>query len=229
MTINTLGSILREHAAARPDDVALVLDDRTMTWGELYERASRVAAGLGAAGVGPQDRVAFLDKNGIEHFEVFYGAALLNAVCVDVNWRLAPPEVEYIVNDAAAKVLVVGPDFVPVLDAIADRLTTVDHHPRRRRARQVRGLRRVGGRHEPVDPQTPSGPDDVAFQLYSSGTTGRPKGVMLTNDNFFALLPLAEEMWEFTPDSVNLVAMPLFHIGGGGWAMAGHVRSARRA
>ncbi|HRE00606.1 MAG TPA: AMP-binding protein, partial [Ilumatobacteraceae bacterium] len=67
----------------------------------------------------------FLDKNGIEHFEVFYGASLLNAVCVDVNWRLAAPEVEFIVNDAQAKVLVVGPDFVPILDAIAPNLTTV--------------------------------------------------------------------------------------------------------
>ena len=56
---------------------------------------------------------------------MFFGAALLNAVCVDVNWRLAPPEVEFIVNDAQAKVFVVGPDFVPVLDAIADHLTTV--------------------------------------------------------------------------------------------------------
>jgi acyl-coenzyme A synthetase/AMP-(fatty) acid ligase len=75
-----------------------------------------------------------------------------------------------------------------------------------------------------VDPGAESTNDDVAFQLYSSGTTGRPKGVMLTNDNFFSLLPLAKEMWELSPDAVNLIAMPLFHIGGGGWAVAGHVR-----
>jgi long-chain acyl-CoA synthetase len=74
---------------------------------------------------------------------------------------------------------------------------------------------------EPVDPGAVSAADDVAFQLYSSGTTGRPKGVMLTNDNFFGLLPLAKDMWELSPDAVNLVAMPLFHIGGGGWATAG--------
>ena len=79
----------------------------------------RSSSGLAAAGVASQDRVAFLDKNGFEHFEVLFGAALLNAVCVDVNWRLAPPEVQFIVDDAEAKVLVVGPDFVPIVDAIA--------------------------------------------------------------------------------------------------------------
>jgi long-chain acyl-CoA synthetase len=72
-----------------------------------------------------------------------------------------------------------------------------------------------------TDPGAASALDDVAFQLYSSGTTGRPKGVMLSNANFFSLLPLAKEIWELTPDSVNLAAMPLFHIGGGGWATAG--------
>ena len=221
MTISTLGDILRTHAAERGDHVSLVLGDRTVTWSELYDRASRVATGLAAAGVGNQDRIAFLDKNSIEHFEVFYGAALANAVCVDVNWRLAPPEVEFIVNDAEAKVFVVGPDFAPVLDAIADRLTTASTILVIGGHEKFQDYEEWVGRHEPVDPHSPSSSDDVAFQLYSSGTTGRPKGVMLSNNNFFALLPLAQDMWEFTPDSVSLVAMPLFHIGGGGWATAG--------
>ena len=121
-TIDTVSDIIRVHGAEQPDRVALVQGDRRQTWGELYGRACQVANLLAAAGVGPEDRVAFLDKNGIEHFEVFFGAALLNAVSVDVNWRLAPPEVEYIVNDAEAKVFVVGPDFVPVLEAIRPNL-----------------------------------------------------------------------------------------------------------
>ncbi len=220
-TIESVADIIRVHGVGRADRPALVLGDRTLTWAELYRRSCQVANLLAAAGVGPQDRVAFLDKNGIEHFEVFYGAALLNAVAVDVNWRLAAPEVEYIVNDAQAKVLVVGPDVVPILEAIAPSLT------------HTTTILVIGGApghtdydeavaaHATTDPGANSALDDVAFQLYSSGTTGRPKGVMLSNANFFSLLPLAKEIWELTPDSVNLAAMPLFHIGGGGWATAG--------
>ena len=104
--ITSLADIVRVHGRARPDHDALVLDDRRLTWSQLLDRSAQVAQAFAAAGVGDQDRVAFLDKNGIEHFEVFFGASLLNAVCVDVNWRLAAPEVEYIVNDAEAKVLV---------------------------------------------------------------------------------------------------------------------------
>jgi long-chain acyl-CoA synthetase len=217
----TLAGMVRTHAANRPDDAAMILGDQRVSWRELYARSSRVAQGLAAAGVGSQDRVAFLDKNGFEHFEVLFGAALLNAVCVDVNWRLAPPEVQFIVDDAEAKVLVVGPDFVPIVDAIADQL------PKVAKVLVIGGHDTFAdyetwvGEYPADDPGAQSAPDDIAFQLYSSGTTGRPKGVMLSNNNFFSLLPMIEEIWELKPDSVSLVAMPLFHIAGGGWAIAG--------
>ena len=227
MGISSIGDIVRVHGRERATTAALHEGERSLTWGDLYARSCRMAQALQSAGIGAQDRVAFLDKNSIEHFEVVYGAALLNAVCVDVNWRLAPPEVEYIVNDAEAKVLIVSQDFVPVLEAIAANLTS------------VRTVVVIGGHPsyvdyesfltacDPLDPGVPSTPDDVAFQLYSSGTTGRPKGVMLSNHNFLGLLPQAEQLWGFGADTVNLVAMPLFHIGGGGWAVAGMYHGCR--
>jgi long-chain acyl-CoA synthetase len=219
--IATIAGIIRTHAKNLSGKVSLVQGDRVQTWQELYKRSSQVAQALKAAGVGNQDRVAFLDKNSIEHFEVFYGCSLLNAVSVDINFRLAAPEVAYIVNDARAKVFVVGPDFVPVLDAIVGdlphtkKIVVIGGHP------QHESYESWVSRYQPIDPGVDSKPSDVAFQLYSSGTTGRPKGVMLTNDNFLGILPSARDLWGMDENAINLVAMPLFHIGGSGWATAG--------
>ena len=148
-----------------------------------------------------------------------------------MNWRLAAPEVAYIVNDAEAKVFVVGEEFVPVLDAIEGDLTTVKKivivgcasSPR-----VVRGLDRLVT--TPTDPGLQAG---RRRRRASSSTRrappGLPKGVMLTNDNLFAADATGSAGgWLFTPDSVNLVAMPLFHIGGGGWACVGLYRGLRR-
>jgi long-chain acyl-CoA synthetase len=150
--ITSVADIVRVHGVGRADRECLALGERRLTWVQVYERAQRVANGFAAAGVGAQDRVAFLDKNGVEHFDVFFGASLLNAVCVDVNWRLAAPEVEYIVNDAEATVLVVGPDFVGILDAIAG--LAAPHHadPRDRRSRGLPGLRGLARRAAPRRP-----------------------------------------------------------------------------
>ncbi|MFM8970732.1 MAG: AMP-binding protein, partial [Actinomycetota bacterium] len=219
--ITTVAGIIRTHAKNMSGKVALVQGDRVQTWQENYRRSSQVAQALKAAGVGNQDSVAFLDKNSIEHFEVFYGCALLNAVSVDINFRLAPPEVAYIVNDARAKVFVVGPDFVPVLDAIAGdlphtkKIVVIGGHP------QHESYESWVSRYQPIDPGAQANNGDVAFQLYSSGTTGRPKGVMLTNENFLGILPSARDLWGMDEQAINLVAMPLFHIGGSGWATAG--------
>ena len=195
--------------------------DRAITWADMDVRSSRVAQGLLAAGLVAQDRVAFLDKNGFEYFEVLFGGGKANVVNVAVNWRLAPAEMAYVINDAAARVLFVGPDFLSHLAAMEGLLKTVETiiviggHPRH----VAYGTWLA--RHPAVDPMAPTAPDDVAMQLYTSGTTGLPKGAMLTNANLGALIPHVSRLWWFDERSVNLVCMPLFHIGGSGWALVG--------
>jgi len=165
--------------------------------------------------------VAFVDKNGAEWFEVTFALAKLNAVNVSVNWRLAPPEMAQIIDDARAEVVVVGPEYTGHLEKIEAGLE------------RVRTIVAIGGHerwpdyagwvegHPADDPAAPTAGTDVAFQLYTSGTTGLPKGVMLTNDNFFKGIAGISGQWRLTADSVNLAMMPMFHIAGAGWAMVG--------
>lgn len=224
MAISTPAELIRTYGVDRAQADALIHgDDQRLTYAQLHERSSRVAQALLAEGVGPQDRVAILDKNGPEYFELLFGASKLNAVHVAVNWRLAPPEIAHIVDDAQAKVLAVGEEFLGAVASITERLggrkVVVIGDPG---ASGYESFAAWRDRHDGIDPGAASADDDVAFQMYSSGTTGLPKGVMLTSRNLFSSMPLyADVMGMSEPGSVNLVAMPLFHIGGGGWAMAG--------
>ncbi|WP_395106654.1 long-chain-fatty-acid--CoA ligase [Actinomadura sp. SCN-SB] len=212
----SLTEVLRDRAQRHPDRIAFHSGDASITYRDFDRRVDRAAAALAAAGVGHGDRVAVLDKNSLEYAEQLFGAARIGAVQVPINYRLAPDEVAYIVNNAKAKVFIVGPEFVPVLDAIAGKLEHVE--------RQVV----IGGEpghayldyetwmaeHEPGEPVDAVDTGDVFVQLYSSGTTGLPKGVMLTHDNFMAVLPLTNEVWQIGDDDVMMVAMPMYHVAG---------------
>jgi len=219
MTISTVADIIREQGSQLSGKPAIVSGERTLTFGDLDTRSNRVANALRSEGVASQDRVAFLDKNCPEFFEVLFGAAKINAVTVAVNWRLAPREAAYVVNDAEATVLVVGEELLPVAEAMEPELTTVKkvvvlgRHPRHE------SYEAWVDRQEATDPNETSAADDVALQLYSSGTTGLPKGVMLTNDGSLFSFEQLRTTLRFTDDSVSLVAMPLFHVVGAYWAL----------
>jgi long-chain acyl-CoA synthetase len=222
MTIRTLPDVVRTHAAERPEHPALVCGDSGRRWSyaELDRDTDRIAAGLAAEGVGNGDRIGFLDKNAPEYFLWLYGGNKLGAVTVAVNWRLAPPEMEYILDNAEVKVLLVGAEFL-------DHVAQVD----------VPAMTRVVVLGDPGDSGHPSfenwlagiddappavdvRPDETCYQLYTSGTTGLPKGVELTHANLLTLLPTNPH--RMSADTVNLVCMPLFHIAGSGWGAVTH-------
>jgi long-chain acyl-CoA synthetase len=218
---SSVAGCLRHWAATRPGHPALRWEGGSLTYAELDAASNRLAVSLRELGVRPGDRVAYLDKNGPEQIELLFAAAKLGAVPTPVNYRLAPPEIAFIVADAEARFFAVGSEFLPAVRQVAGDLGDP--------AVAVIGPAdggwpalcelRSAGRNE--DPGFEAGPEHDACQLYSSGTTGRPKGVVLTQSNLAAGMALYPDAMDLGPGSISAVPMPLYHIGGTGWALAG--------
>jgi len=219
--MKTLADIIRTQAAERPDKPALICDDRTLTYAEFDTESNQVANALAAGGVNSQDRVGFIGKNIAEYFTLTFGAAKVNAVTVAVNWRLAPPEMGYILDNAETNVVMIEAEFLehlngmdlpldPLIVVVGDGASNA----------QVAYSDWINGQSI-SDPGHPSAEDDTAIQLYTSGTTGLPKGAELTNKNFFSIMGPVSEMVGLHSESVVLHVLPLFHIGGSGVAIVG--------
>jgi acyl-CoA synthetase (AMP-forming)/AMP-acid ligase II len=215
--VRLLGEVLAHWARERPDRPALTFGDRSWTWAEFDERVRRLSGALAAAGVGRGDRVAFVDKNHPACLETTFAAAGIGAANAVVNWRLSGDELAYVLADAGAKVVFVGAELRPAVEALRDRLPAVER------------VVVLGDEYEsfltaePGEPLPPRELDehDGVLVLYTSGTTGFPKGAVLTHRSVLAHGLAAGTAFPIGPGDVNLVAMPLFHVGGSCYAVSG--------
>jgi long-chain acyl-CoA synthetase len=218
--MESLRALLDAGVANAPDKVVLSADGVEVTWSMLREQACRVAAALVRDGVKPQDRVIYLGKNDPRYFEVLFGCGLAGAVLTPLNWRLAPDELAAIIEDARATIAIVDSSVVTSIKSELKAIVALGPHEM-----WISYAQWCGPAEDPgVRPE----PGHIGFQLYTSGTTGRPKGAMFANGtNLRVLLDDISVEWGFTPDDVSLVALPLFHMGGLAWALAGLARGAR--
>ena len=210
-----VADVVRRHAAQRPEAVALRHGERELTYGQLDERSNRLAQALLARGVGAGTRVAYLDRSFTEVVELLFAASKVGAVLVPLNWRLAAPELAAVLADAQAPVLIGGPGYREVVEDVLDRLS-----PSPSLVVVGEGYERWLAAHEPHDPGGRGDAGDVIVQMYTSGTTGVPKGVLTTHGNL-AVTAQTSLRWAFDERSVSLTPLPMFHIGGIGWAYCG--------
>jgi acyl-CoA synthetase (AMP-forming)/AMP-acid ligase II len=217
-------AILTRWEQEHPDGPAITYDGTTRTWSQLARRVRQNAAAQRAAGLLPGDRIAVLDLNHPSCLELTLACAQVGTANAVVNFRLAPPEIVYVVNDAAARVLFVGPEFAAAVEQMRDKLPTVEQ------------VIRVGGEadeyeawlaaQEPDPEVHPAAPDDCFVQLYTSGTTGFPKGAMLTHRGMITHATNVSTDFEMGDDARVQVAMPLFHVGGTSYALVAVSRGA---
>ena len=201
--MRTLAEMLRWRARRHPSLMALWYEGKAQTYGELNDSSSQLAAGLVAKlGLEPGDRVAILDKNCAAYLELFFALDKAGLVTAPLNWRLTAPELKRIIDDMRPKLVVTGAEFKTTGAALAVPTMTFEELPR-------------GG----ADPMRDAD-GAVSSQFSTSGTTGLPKGAMLTGWNVLNVgLCLALEMPEIREGGRHLVCLPMFHIGGAGWAI----------
>lgn len=219
--MNTLHQALRHHARNRPDSLAIAIEDRRIGYGELMDRAEHVAGALAGAGLMRGDRICWLSKNHESGFELLIGACLAGIVLVPINWRLAPAEIRFILEDSECRMLFVSTEFMPVVAGLAPDLPQLGavictDAPADMPASYLGWRNSAGGCACP-----PADPEEIAVQLYTSGTTGRPKGAMLSHRALLASKSLWRDLdwYEWRTGDVGLLAMPMFHIGGLGWGL----------
>lgn len=207
---------IRRHASHKPETPALRYKGASTSWAELSVRANRFASLLRTEGIEQGDRVAILLTNRVEFIEVLVGANILGAIAVPINFRLTVPEIRYVIQDSGATFVVSEASLAPYAD---EALSETGHTPTHLVVDStIKGPTsrdyesELAGSSDDVI-EWPGATSDTALIMYTSGTTGRPKGAMLSYDNMIAQTLTMTQLFELVSESeISLVTSPLFHI-----------------
>lgn len=221
---NNIGHLLTKRSEISPTVEAFVEVERQrrFTYAELNQRSNRIANALKDAALQPGDRVILLVMNGIEFIESYFGGAKVGAVLVPVNWRLAPPEIAYILQDSGATHIIYDSEFDGAINAIQ-----AGEHGDTDIAHWIRKDNTEGGDtpdfsidYEALteasssdEPALAAFDDDLLFIMYTSGTTGRPKGVMQTHEAMLWAHLTCLTTSDMRSDDNFLLSLPMFHVG----------------
>lgn len=239
--ILTLANLCRIQADRFSNAKALTFERSSLTYSQLDRQSNRVANALLAQEIQPQSRVAILAKDSLKSYEILFACAKINVVLVPINWRLVASEVSYILQDANVEILFIGPDFQDLVQSIRHALDnvktfifletiTAEHFPLEKPEQSCLVYDTWFQQFDDTFPTVGVNQNNVAVQLYTSGTTGRPKGVQLAHYSFFAIaqeFAKRGQTWiNWSNQDKNLSVVPFFHIGGLWWVIRGLVAGA---
>jgi len=214
-----LHDALDHYAQIQPELDFATLNDQVLSYRQARSESNRLANALGNLGLKPGDRVAFLAKNSIEMMLMLFAASRSGVVVVPLNYRLAPPEWAYILNDSESRALICAAEFCPGIDEIRMQLQTTEHFfcletlPAEQSAdtwQPYSDWIATAGCNTPVHKATAS---DTCYQMYTSGTTGQPKGVLISQHNLQSNIQqwICSMQIRYPVASRTLVLLPLYH------------------
>ena len=223
--LEVLSDIVTRQIPIRPNKTALIFEEDSLTYKQLDDGSNSVANGLVKWGVKPGERVGYLGKNSHHYYELLFGVAKAGAVLCPINWRLALPEIEYILKDFKPRILFVGIEFINKVAPLRDKVDCIKHIVPMEES-ELPEMHYTAWQQQ--HPSTPTGirrkETDDALQMYTSGTTGHPKGAILSNKSLLTPYERFRDRpnpsWNvWTDQDVSLIPMPGFHIGGTAWGL----------
>lgn len=225
--MRTIAEVLRWRTKMHPDRIALCYHDRRQNYRDIDLRTSKLANALINAGARKGGRIAVLDKGHDKIIETIFAIGKMGGVYTPVNWRLTGPEITAILNDSEAEVLFVGDEYADTVAALMDRLSRVKlvigYEQRVGTAKSYEEFLNEG---DGTDPLGDVSEEDTAWQMYTSGTTGLPKGVEITHSNLISMFTGTDTKYD-AQENVALASLPFFHIGGAGSTMSSFYQGAR--
>jgi acyl-CoA synthetase (AMP-forming)/AMP-acid ligase II len=208
----TVGEMLIKSACAFPDKIAVICNDRQVTYRELNARVNQLTHGLLQSDITGSSRVAILMYNSIEFIEICFALAKLGSVGIPLNFRLTGPELSSIIEHSDARILLMGEEFEPIINQIRTRLPkvkqfiTVNKNPH-----ETDEYHHLFYNQSDSEPGIKVKPEDESFVIYTSGTTGKPKGVILTHQNHYWNTANYTIAYQMNEDDVELALTPMFH------------------
>ncbi|MGW4368594.1 long-chain-fatty-acid--CoA ligase [Nocardia takedensis] len=207
-----VSDIVEFGARKHPDRIALRFEDETLTYADLRDRSRRLARALHGVAA-PGDRVAILSANRTEYFDCYYGVPMAGMALTILNFRLHPDQIAALIEHSGATVLVAAAEYADVVARIRDRIPSVRTVVWLGDAPDGVAYADFVAGDAPVPAHRPA-VDDTAWLVYTSGTTGMPKGVMISHRNLVAGITSSALHWSLPEDAFFLFCFPLCHVGG---------------